>query len=262
MTKFNLLFKIQLSKKDKIKSLVLPRYLSEDLSYIVGVLAGDGNIFCRKDKYDYRIKCVGNPLDEKEYYSSILKPLFKRVFNLDIIVKEQDSGTTYGFYIYSKALVRYLTEVFELPNGKKTNRLKIPHILQNSGFIVPFIRGLADTDFCVTYKKNSTYPCIVGSSDSKEFMKEISKELKKLDFKFYEVYGYKMKDSRFKKGYSTINRIEINGKDNLDLWIKKIGFLSPKHLNKIKVIAGSGHSENDSAQLSFEPPTSSVMKAS
>ena len=234
MNKNKLVFNISLSPKDKIKGLLLPTIISKELAYIVGVLAGDGNIFVRKYKNDYRIKCVGNPKDEKEFYNDILKPLFKKVFNIVIDVKDQDSGTTYGFYIYSRSLVRYLTEVFELPIGKKYNKLKIPRLLKGTSLIAPFLEGLADTDFCITYKKKGTYPCIIGSSNSKEFMKEIASELKKIGLRIYETYDYKLIEPRFKKGYSLINRIEINGKKNLTLWMDKIGFSSPKHLKKIK----------------------------
>ena len=232
--KMNINHNILLSKKDKIKNLILPNKLSTELAYIVGVLAGDGNIFVRISKHDYRIKCVGNPKDEKEFYDNILGPLFKKVFNLDIDIKEQDSGTTYGFYSYSKALVRYLSTIFELPIGKKSNKLRIPKILKNNNQVIPFIRGVADTDFCLTYKKKGKYPCITGSSDSKEFLKEIAHELRKLGFTFYETYDYKLLDKRLNKGFSLINRIEINGKNNLIQWLNRIGFWSPKHLKKIK----------------------------
>jgi len=223
--------KIKLSKKDLEKGLKLPTKLTRDLAYIVGVLAGDGNIFVRENKHDYRIKCVGNPKDEKEFYKNILSPIFKKVFNINLDIRLQDSGTTYGFYIYSKALVEYLTTIFELPKGKKYNKLKVPRIIRKNKLVVHFIRGLADTDFCVTYKKKN--PAIIGASNSKKFMKEISIELKKMGFNFYEVYDYRLNDSRFKKGYSLINRIEINGWRHLDLWMRKIGFNSSKHLAKI-----------------------------
>ena len=226
-------FDIPLSRKDKIKGLKLPNKLSKELAYLAGVLAGDGNIFVRKQKHDYRIKCVGDPVAEVDFYDYVLKPLFKKVFNVEIDVKKQDSGKTYGFYIYSKALVEYFTKLFELPIGKKYSKLKIPEKIKNTKLTQAFIRGLADTDFGITYHKNS--PRIVGSSKSKKFMMEIAKELKKMGFKFYEVYDYKITDSRFKKGYSLINRIEITGKSKLALWMDKIGFLSPKHLKKIKI---------------------------
>ena len=230
---FILNFNIDLSPKDKIKGLKLPNKISEDLAYIVGVLAGDGNICIRRQKNDYRVKCVGDPKTEVKFYNEIIKPLFKSVFNIDIDIKKQDSGSTYGFYVYSKALVEYLANIFELPIGKKYGKLKIPRIIKERGLTIPFIKGLADTDFCIVYKKVN-YPSIVGSSNSKNFIKEVAKELKKIGFKFYEVYDYKLIDKRFQKGYSLINKVEINGNRNFKLWMDKIGFLNPKHLRRIR----------------------------
>jgi len=226
----------QLSNKDKEKGLVLPSKLSSELAYLSGVLAGDGNIFVRSDKKDYRIKCVGNPKDEKEFYRTVLSPLFKKLFNLKLDLKYQDSKKTFGFYIYSKCLVKFFNEILELPIGKKFNKLKIPKIVRDNGLINHFIRGLADTDFCITYKGERKHPTITGSSNSKSFIKEISKELKDLGFSFYEVYDYKLIDSRFKKGYSLINKIEISGKNNFNLWMKEINFSNPKHILKIRKI--------------------------
>tara|TARA_Y100000310_G_scaffold231819_1_gene234534 strand:+ start:10888 stop:11625 length:738 start_codon:yes stop_codon:yes gene_type:complete len=240
------LSQFKLSKKDLTKGLELPSKITSDLAYIIGVLAGDGNIFVRKDKHDYRVKCVGNPLDEMQFYKDILVPLFKKVFNIQLDIKYQDSNSTYGFYIYSKSLVEFLNDVFELPIGKKYGKLKIPTLIKENNLTTDFIRGLADTDFCVTFRGNRKFPSIVGSSKSKSFFLEVSQELKKMGFTFYEVYGYKLIDSRFKIGYSLINKIEINGEKNFHLWMRKIGFFSPKHLRKI-------------ARGRFELPTSSVV---
>ncbi|KKQ76846.1 MAG: hypothetical protein UT00_C0030G0001, partial [Parcubacteria group bacterium GW2011_GWA1_38_7] len=43
--------------------------VTSDLAYLCGVFAGDGSISIRLKKHDYEVKCVGNPLDEKEYYN-------------------------------------------------------------------------------------------------------------------------------------------------------------------------------------------------
>ncbi|MDP7116217.1 MAG: LAGLIDADG family homing endonuclease [Candidatus Woesearchaeota archaeon] len=228
-------FKIDLSKKDKLKGLELPDNPSPELAYLVGVLAGDGNIFVRKEKHDYRVKCVGDPKHERLFYDNVLKRAMYQVFNIMIDNKLQDSSKTYGFYIYSKALVTYLNQFGGLPIGKKYSKLRIPKWIGKKGFIPQFIRGLADTDFCLTYKKGN-YPCIVGSSKSREFFQEVSVELKKLGFTFYEVYDSKQYDSRFKKGYSIINRIEINGWKNYCLWMHKVGFTNPRIIKKINAV--------------------------
>ena len=224
---------IPLSPRDFEKNLKLPKFPSEELAYLVGVLAGDGNICVRINKKDYRVKCVGDPKSEIEFYDYVLKPVFKKVFNISLHNKIQDSGKTYGFYIYSKALVFYLHKICELPIGRKTKKLTIPKWIYENKYHLSFLRGLADTDFSLTIKKKK-YPRIVGCSDSKEFFLKISLILKKLGFKFYEVYDYRQIDIRLKKGFSISNRIEINGKKNLFLWIEKIGFSNPRILRKIK----------------------------
>lgn len=228
------LSQFELSNKDLVKGLKLPNTISPDLAYIVGVLAGDGNIFVRKDKHDYRIKCVGNPKDEIDFYKEIIAPLFSKVFNIELDLKYQDSNTTYGFYIYSKSLVEFFNKIFELPIGRKYNKLKIPKIIKDNNLTADFIRGLADTDFGITFRGNRKFPSIVGSSKSKNFFQEIAKELRSMGFTLCTLYDYKIIDSRLKKGYSIINRIEINGEKNFNLWMREVGFYSPKHLKKIE----------------------------
>ena len=73
---------VKLSAKDKIKGLIIPNEINEDLAYFCGVLAGDGNIDIRLHKHDYTIKCVGNPRDEKEYYNKVLYNLIYKIFNI------------------------------------------------------------------------------------------------------------------------------------------------------------------------------------
>ena len=231
--------KITLNKKDKVKGLLIPDKFSEDLAYLCGVLAGDGSISYRSNKHEYSIKCVGNPKDEKEFYHIVIGPKFKRIFGLKLNFKYLDKNTTYGFRIFSKSLVIYLTKYIGLPLGRKYNFLYIPKCFsKNNKLIKSFIKGVFDTDGCITFKKKYKnkpyYPVISFSSKSEGFVREIAMFLKEEDFKLTELYNYKITDYRAKGGFTIINRIDINGKDNFRLWTKKIGFYSPKHLNKIE----------------------------
>lgn len=70
--------KIELSRKDKEKGISLPTRITEDLAYICGVLIGDGHIHYRKEKGDYCIKCVGHPIDEKEFYDKTIVNLLEK----------------------------------------------------------------------------------------------------------------------------------------------------------------------------------------
>jgi hypothetical protein len=228
--------KIELSKRDKEKGLVLPDEMSEDLAYLCGVLAGDGNINVRKERYDFAIKCVGNPKDEIEFYDYVIKEKFRKVFGAGIRPKLHDKGTTYGFSYWSTSLVRFLTEEIGLPVGRKYDKLKIPSVFKSDKKLsAAFIRGLADTDFCLTFKKNHGsnpyYPVIVGVSKSEPFMREIMNNLKDLGFSvcFENRRDF---DKRLNKTILTY-RIYLNGEKQLALWMSEIGFEHPKNLKKL-----------------------------
>lgn len=222
-----------------MKNINIPSKINNDLAYLCGVITGDGSINYRENKKEYSIKCVGNPKDEKEFYSKILRPKIKIIFNCNVILKYHDSKTTYGFTIYSKKLFEYLTNIIKLPYGKKYDKLSIPKIfLCKNEFVNNFIKGLYDTDGCISFKKKHKekpyYPVITLSSKNKELIKSVSSFLKIYKLKPVEIYDYKVKDLRVQLGYTIINRIELNGKTNLNIWNNEFGFLNPKHLAKIK----------------------------
>jgi len=226
------------SRRDKEKGLKIPNVLSSDLAYLCGVFAGDGSINVRQIKNDYYLKCVGNPQDEKLLYKNIIGPKFKNVFGFTPTFKYHDSKTTYGFTVFSKALITYLNTFIGLPIGKKYESLRIPKVfLSDEKYIISFMRGLFDTDGSICFKKRYRsypyYPVICLSSSSETLARDVAKILKKLDFKIMELYNYKVIDKRIERGFTVISRIELNGRYNLILWNQKIGFFSPKHLKKI-----------------------------
>lgn len=232
---------MNLSKYDIKRKIILPKKITEDLAYICGVIAGDGSINYRIKKKEYSLKIVGNPKDEKEFYNKIISLKFEKIFGVFPHIKYHDNNTTYGFSIYSKTICTYLTEIIELPSGVKYPNLKIPKVFyEKEELLIAFIRGVFDTDGCISFKKKYKsepyYPVISLASKSKFFIREIAEVLKFLNFKIVEIYDYIISDHRIKQGFTIINKIEINGHINLDLWLKKIDFYSPKHLEKIKSI--------------------------
>jgi len=221
---------VKLTERDLRKGMVLPKHPSRELAYFCGVLAGDGSINQRKSHGDYEIKIAGNPKDEKEFYKKVICPLTKRLFNLSIRPQHYDSNTIYGVRIWSKSLVNFFKSIGH-PVGKKKDKLKVPEIFYGK-YEKDFIRGLFDTDFCLRFRRGN-YPVISGSSNSKEFMKEISLMLKSKGFKVTEYFDLKQYDVRFKKGYSIIHRIELPGHSNYKKWKIKIGTFHPKNVKKI-----------------------------
>jgi len=231
--------KRDVSKNDKARGIIIPRTISEDLAYLCGIFAGDGSIGYRRKKSEYCLKVVGNPADEKEFYHQIIGPKFEKVFGIFPRMKYHDSQTTYGFSVYSKTIYLYLVKYIGLPSGAKYSSLRIPELfLQNKKLTIAFIRGVFDTDGCISFKKGRKtyphYPVINLTSKSSRFIKQIANVLLTLNLKLAVLYNYHQKDSRLIKGFTTVSRIDISGNTNLNLWIEHVGFFSPKHLAKIE----------------------------
>lgn len=231
--------KRNVSRNDSHRGIRLPEKISEDLAYLCGIFAGDGSINYRRKKNEYSIKVVGNPKDEKKFYHQVIGPKFENVFGVFPKMKYHDSKTTYGFSIYSKTIYNYLVNIIGLPSGVKYGSLKIPKVfLTDKNLTIAFVTGVFDTDGCVCFKKGSrkqhTYPNISMASKSESFIAEITEFLRTIGLHFTHYYEYKQPDVRFQKGYSITYRLEIHGHKNLDLWMEKIGFYSPKHLGKIR----------------------------
>ena len=232
---------IRFSKTDIRKGLKFPDTLSEDLAYLCGVLSGDGCISINPKKGNYAISLYGNPKSDIEFYDYMIFPLFKNLFGIEVRPRLVDHKTVYMIPIVSKALVEFFINVFDFPVGKKYDKLKFPTIIKSSQrCIISFIRGLADTDFCISLKKRNEeyghYPVIACVSKSRILIEELSKEFAKLGLIGYESLDYKWFDKRFHKEL-TISRIELVGHKRLLKWMNTIGFWNPKHISKFEMWA-------------------------
>ncbi len=212
--------KVNYSNEDIKKRIRLPNKLTPELAEEIGMHYGDG--FLSSKRYDYRLK--GNLKDETEYYQEIIKPLFKKLYNLEVNLK--NFQTTFGFEISSKALWEFKTKVIGIKPGNKYN-ISIPKTLKvnNVKVLSSFIRGLFDTDgslcFKTKYKYEKYYPEISISLYSKKLVREVGEILEMLGFN-PNVYL----DCEYP-------RISLNGIAALKRYEKLIGWSSQKNLNKL-----------------------------
>ena len=212
--------KINYSLIDKKKNINLPNKITPELAEEIGMHYGDGFLSARR--YDYRLK--GNQYDEKEYYINYIKPLFKKLYNIDINLKE--FKTSFGFELTSKALWEFKTNVIGIKSGNKED-IFFPEVLKINDLqiLTSFIRGLFDTDgslfFKTRYGYEKYYPAITLALFSKRLIKEVGEILKMLGFN-PNVY---------------INQnegiISLNGIGALKRYEKLIGWSSQKNLNKL-----------------------------
>lgn len=212
--------KVNFSNYDKEKGIKLPNKLTSELAEEIGIHYGDG--FLSEKRYDYRLK--GNPYNEREYYLNYIAPLFKKLYNIDVSLK--DFKASYGFELRSKAIWEFKTKILGIKPGKKytitfPDKLKVNDV----NILTAFIRGLFDTDGSISFKSKygykQYYPSIEISLTSKKVIKDVAEILFMMGFKpwvgFNEKYG----------------RISIYGISQFKKYEELIGWSSPKNLNKV-----------------------------
>ena len=186
--KFNLSI-IKLSKADGLKKIKFPKKMTPGLAEEIGIHLGDG--FLSDKKYEYRLK---GGKDEAEYYDIFINNLYKKLYNLDVRIKEYES--TYGFEVYSRAIWQFKVECLGISPGRKDS-IKLPKILKinDKNILTAFIRGIFDTDGSVSFSNRyglgKYYPTISISLKSEKLMLEIVEILTMLGF---EPKLYRSKD--------------------------------------------------------------------
>jgi hypothetical protein len=159
----------------KEKKVNLPKF-SEELAELLGILAGDGNI----DPKNNRVCVTCDSKTDHYYVTKHVRKLFKRLFNIQTTINNRNGGIR--CQIYSKKLANYL-ELKGITKGNRKNKTNIPKkVLKNKKYIIPFLRGLFDTDGSV-YEKRTNYVVVEYTSCYPKFLEQIQKELIKLGFK-------------------------------------------------------------------------------
>jgi len=210
--------------------------LTKEFAEILGMFAADG---CLQEKY---ICMWGNLFADKEYYDSLVCPLFSKVFEKKVVPHEKKSNSVYGFYICDKEIVRIFREIGFTRN--KTYDVSVPiEILNNQDpeIIASFIRGYADCDGCISFMKRkgkyiefkckfNTYPIIHIVSVSKQVIKEMSTLLTRLNI-LHTVVKKRSKNEREKEQ----SAIVVRGPTRVGEFIKKIGFNNPAQQTKYNI---------------------------
>ncbi|MBU2639714.1 MAG: hypothetical protein KKG75_03335 [Nanoarchaeota archaeon] len=234
------LSRIKLSHYDKQRNLHLPKQPSEELAEFIGILAGDGYVSFNTNRNVISIS--GDSRYDYDYLNKHIKNLIKKLFNLDTRANKRKRAKYAEIYITSKGLINFLKYVGYYKH--KSKNIKIPRwITNNNDFMIPFIQGVADTDFSLMLYKNRKiypiYPKIGLTSVSKELVHIIGSWLNKKGFLVYI-----RKDKHFDKRTNNTGiefRLTLSGRKNLEMWMDFIGFRNNRHLNKYKEYLDSGN---------------------
>jgi len=219
--------------------------IDEDLAELLGIHIGDGCISKNKRYSEYYLG--GDLKEEKEYHDNWVAPLFNKkimipLFNKKVIYKEHPKIGVYGFYIFSKDLVKFF-EKLGIKAGSKIN-LRIPsQILSNNKLSLRFLRGLFDTDGNIYFDKNRSAknpkndrPAIKLGTVSKNLINDLFFLFKKLGL-----------NPRLKKPYqgkrdkNAVHTVLVYRKADIEYFIKNIGFKNPKHSTKWLIFKKLGY---------------------
>ena len=197
------------------------------VSYETGIHVGDGNMYSYGRTH--RVTYSGNLENEKEFYK-FLSRIIKKVFRVNPILIERPQDNTILIIVNSKDFIEFKKKVLKLPLGPK-DEIKIPkQILENKNLIKWFMRGLGDTDFSLSFKKNKkgvhNEPRLEWYTKSKNLMSQVKKILKKFGFTF---------SIEERKGKYHGYLLRMYGKRNLKLWLKNFGFSNSWIKLKIKI---------------------------
>lgn len=231
-----------MSKSDIRKGVKLPECLTEELAEFMGVVAGDGHlgVYPVKSKTrncpSYEIKISGSS-KETDYLKHVMG-VFYSLFNIELCLSRDTALGARILRKYSRGVAQFLNKACGIPLNKKTDVIRIPEVIKKSDirFKCAFLRGLADTDFTLTFKnrtgKGHNYPVISGSFKSSIPISDLETLFSELGLRYCTYYNEIRKDKRFAP--VIMHSIFLNGKENLEAWIKLIGFSNPKFRRKIE----------------------------
>jgi hypothetical protein len=220
-------------------SVRLPSIDTHELAELVGTILGDGSIGIyeceskNKIKIQYKFQITCHSEDDIEYLYYI-KGLFKKLFDVELHQSFRKNEKACDLRIFRREIITFFINSLSMDLAPKWNKSKIPHFYINSNFEVGVLRGYFDTDGSVVITNNNgtIYPRLEMKICPSPMQNQFIKILNNLGFKFgvYQI------------GNGEI-RIQINGKNEFLKWVQKIGFRNPKHIIKVKKIAGTGISE-------------------
>ncbi len=205
--------------------------LNSELCELVGAFIGDGYL-SRYGKNGIVVGLTGNAILDEEYLKSHLVSIVKRYFpSARPSFSYRNDENTLQLRFYSPELANFLLSLGFLP-GIKTRTVKIPSIIErDKQLLYATIRGIFDTDGCLFLDKRKQYkkpyPRITIQMASIPLINQLEKHLS-LEFSLYV-------DKSNRDGKR--NTLEIYGHEQLERFLKQIGFSNKRHLSKLALVA-------------------------
>lgn len=196
------------------------------LAEFIGILLGDGSI-CIKNinsKCHNRLKITLDSNSDKEYINYVGN-LIEGLFKIKPHIKKRKNENAVDVFIFNKEIITFLVNEVGLQLSPKWDRAIVPTAFLKDNLDLLVIRGYFDTDgaLVATNNNGTIYPRLEMKVCPSPMQSQFIAILNKYEFKFgtYQIGKGKV-------------RIQLNGKGQLESWIKLVGFSNQKNSDKIK----------------------------
>lgn len=207
------------------KTVKLPETINESLAELVGAMFGDGHMTRSHGGYTHLISICFNSKKDIEY-SEYVKRIFIKTFDITPKTYIYPNKSALVLYIHSKHLLNYFNNTLKIQLSPKNLNLIPQYIVENNNFLKSFIRGLFDTDGCVTFQNDKKYRYVLIKicTAHELFAIEVKKSLGILGINSFIC----VKKSKLgKKGYDVVIRNK-----NAVIFMDKIGSRNPRNIKK------------------------------
>jgi len=215
----------------KATPFVIPAKIEESqVLEFFGIMLGDGCISEYTARYDARTRretrITLNSEKDRIYAEKFILPLIARNFLVKIRLSKRKSSNTIDLSCVDPRLFYWLKKN-GFPVGEKTN-LRLPKKIMNltPTLLSSLVRGLFDTDGCISARKDEKYryPYIMITSKSEVLREQVKKILLRLGF----------------NAYIHAITVTVRGKQNCFNWFEKIGSNNPRNKDRFTRWAETG----------------------
>jgi hypothetical protein len=211
----------------------MPLKLTKNFAILYGIMLGDGCLSLTS-KNKKIVFIAGSLKDDIPFFEKIIKPIIKNQIDKDIPIRYIPEKGSIQLNFVKNNLFDFIHS-FGFPTGKKGDQLFIPKVFYEKNLVKYLIQGFFATDgsLVLTDNNGTLYPRVEANGIAKKLISEINDYLLSLDIQS-NLYIAKR---RVQTGYPNRQdqyRIQINGLNNLKKFIKEIGFVNPKQIERLE----------------------------
>jgi len=186
---------------------------------------------------DYEFYVIGDLEEDIYYLEGYVKDLVSSLYGVQPKLDIQEWCGSARLRLRSKAVVTFKHKVLGLPIGHKSNVAFPPVLRRDPELEASFIRGLADTDGCLSFADKGhlhNYPRIKVTNVSRRLLSSI-KRILSTDFGLRSTL---IEDSAsrvtYERNYPTL-ALQIQGRKAISIWDDSIGFRNVSKLTRLLI---------------------------